>query len=104
MKRILAILLIVVSFPASASTMFGPADCGKWMEAKSNIRKSWILGYMSGLNAMFDILVSGSPDHLNKITSADEIFVWMDNYCARNPAGKLSNGGKELLLDLATKH
>src|SRR3569832_1929696 len=99
MKRILAILLIVVSFPASASTMFGPADCGKWMEAKSNIRESWILGYMSGLNAMFDILVSGSPDHLNKITSADEKNNKKKKKNTRKPAGKLSNGGKELLLD-----
>lgn len=104
MKRILVIFLIVVSFPASASTMFGPADCDKWIEANSNIRKSWILGYMSGLNAMFDILVSSSPDHLNKITSADEIFVWMDNYCTNNPLEKLSNGGKELLLELAKKN
>lgn len=63
--------------------IFGGSDCGQWVaNSKSNFSlKAWLLGYISGLNAGL-----GSPmnDPLVKINSAEQIFLWMDNFAKKS--------------------
>ena len=81
---------------------FGTSDCGQWVaNSKSNFSiRSWLLGYMSGLNYG---LSNEKNDALNKVNSAEQIFLWMDNFCTKNPLKRVSQGGNELFDELSKK-
>jgi hypothetical protein len=102
-KKILILLVTSLIFIQSAfsqvSTSFGAPDCGQWAtKAKSNPSyKSWVVGYLSGLNSA---LFTSKNDPLDKINSAEQIFLWMDNFCQRNPLKNVQDGGNALYLEL----
>lgn len=80
---------------------FGSYDCGQWF-VKKEPAKAWLLGYLSGMNAMLanDKI---KYDPLDKLNSAEQAFLWMDNYCKTNPLKSVFDGGVELLLELQKK-
>ena len=88
--------------PASAVITFGIPDCGQWVNSKNETRKAWLLGYMSGLSVMHE-LNDSKDDPLKKINSAQQIFLWMDNYCQNNPLKDVSDGGGALFIELMKK-
>jgi hypothetical protein len=103
----LSIAIVVSIFliqPSFGAAIFGESDCGQWIakDAKYDASdKAWLLGYMSGLSAMYEVLgKKGNP--LNKINSSNQIFVWMDNYCQKNPLKSVSVGGLALFAELIT--
>ncbi len=55
---------------------------------------------MSGLSSGIEDVKN---DPLQKITSTAQIFLWMDNYCAKNPLKNVSNGGNILFYELSGK-
>ena len=83
-------------------TGFGVPDCGKWLNQKNPAEKHWLTGYMTGLNSMLDMLKE-TIDPLKTVNSAEQIFVWMDNYCQKNPLSNVSEGGKALFIELIEK-
>lgn len=102
-KTIVTILLIIGAFSnASAQAGFGGADCGEWVRSPSDPKRHWLLGYMSGLSKMH-FFNGKDDDPLDKINSAQQIFLWMDNYCKRNPLKNVRNGGDDLFLELMKK-
>jgi len=62
--------------------------------------KAWLVGYMSGLNSG---LSNDKNDILDKINSAEQIFLWMDNFCTKNPLKRVGSGGNALFNELSTK-
>jgi hypothetical protein len=107
MKTKLAITILFVSCylgqPAISQVVyFGSSDCGQWMaNSKSNpAMRTWLLGYMSGLSSG---LSNPKNDPLSKVNSAQQIYLWMDNYCAKNPLKDVDQGGNELFFELTKK-
>jgi hypothetical protein len=95
--RIVFLTAITLSYSVSQAQLvnvYGVVDCGVWVQEKRAPDRAWLLGFMSGLN--FDVV--GNP--LSKINSVQQIFLWMDNYCMKNPLGNLVVGGRELLDEL----
>lgn len=88
---------------AYAGMTYGGTDCGKWNQQKSESDKGWLLGYMSGLSMQNTITTNGKSDPLGKITSAYQIWSWMDNYCQKNPLDTLVQGGHQLFEELKKK-
>jgi len=86
----------------SQITTIGAKDCGQWVaNSKSDpSMKWWLLGFMSGLSSGIEDVKN---DPLQKITSTAQIFLWMDNYCAKNPLKNVSNGGNILFYELSGK-
>ena len=105
MKKLTAalILLACINAPAMGYTTFGAFDCGQWIKDQSPQKRVWLLGYMTGLSAMFTTLRTGQGDPLGKINSADQIYLWMDNYCTKNPLTTVATAGIDLYIELATK-
>jgi hypothetical protein len=91
---VLAITLVCSCAQAQLVQTYGGVDCGVWVQDKKSSDRAWLLGYMTGLN----MDSSGNP--LGKITSAQQIFLWMDNYCMKSPLGNPVQGGRELLDEL----
>jgi hypothetical protein len=101
-NKLFLILMLNCCFclPAfSQVTNIGNSDCGEWVAtSKTNpAMRAWLLGFMSGVNAG---LSNPKNDRLSKINSAAQIFLWMDNYCAKNPLKSVHEGGNELFREL----
>lgn len=100
---------VLLSQPVFGQAVFGNADCGQWVNSKTETRKAWILGYMSGMSMATNLL--GTPaeiranggDWLDKVNSADQIFLFIDNFCQKNPLRKLETAGFALFRELANK-
>ena len=103
MKTKLSSVLCVVlmSWPISGFTQFvtfGDPDCGQWIKNNSYTDKTWLLGQLTGKN--------GEPrwrNPLNSLNSAEQAYLYVDNYCRNNPLGKVSSAGYALFLDLYVK-
>lgn len=101
---ILVLMLPVLSDAYEQTAMvYGGVDCGEWTQIKHPPDKSWLLGFMSGMNIQHLILTQGKSDPLKKVTSANQIWSWMDNYCQKNPLNKVSQGGLDLFQELKKK-
>lgn len=108
-KHLISLILLVLSLnlcllkPALSApvSLFGVPDCGQWVNRKSEPDKAWLLGYVSGLN--FKHVEKGGTNALNTVNSADQMFVWMTNYCQKNPMSKLSDAGFEMFQELLIK-
>ena len=79
----------------------GILSCGAWLEARRsraqvNDLQSWVLGYVSGVNARDndDFLVE--PD-------AQAIYAWLDSYCPQHPLEKLVEATEALIYDLTMR-
>ena len=107
MLRTLFTFSLAVGVCASAIgapfTSFGAPDCGQWVNSPSLPRKGWLLGFMSGLSAQHADFRPSAKDPLDRVSSADQIYVWMDNYCKANPLKSVSNAGLELFDELRSQ-
>jgi len=99
-KMTMALVLSFAFFPnVWAQTGFGGSDCGEWIRTPSEGKRQWLIGYMSGLS-MMHYLNRKDDDPLNKINSANQIFLWMDNFCKTHPLKNVRTGGQELFIEL----
>lgn len=101
--KLLRLMLIVCAIGVSANsyagTVMGMPSCGKWVEERakdsqqSELYKTWIYGYLSGL---------ANQSRLNFLNSADAatINLWLDRYCNENPLEQLGDGGDKLAKEL----
>lgn len=106
MKKILLSAIISIGIftnsEADAIAMFGTADCGEWVKANTPQRKSWLMGYLSGLNsALSDSKTNLDP--LNELSSASQAYLWMDNYCKDNPLSAVPEAANTLFLELLAR-
>jgi hypothetical protein len=101
--RIIAAAAICLAAQNSfAQTTFGGADCGQWLAEKTPTRKLWLAGYLSGLSVMHAAnLHKGDP--LGELSSMDQAYAWMDNYCRKNPLEDVRKGGLDLFTELMLK-
>ena len=110
-KKTLGVLLIAMaaSLPVQAQTTFGDYDCGEWFkETKRHAAKAWLLGFLSGMNVAqpdqndpLGIRESTPKKYpLSKLKSADQAFLWMDNFCKASPLESVSTGAYQLFREL----
>ena len=106
-KLILCVFACSLVQPVFGATAIGARDCGEWTNRKKDkfaalSAQGWLGGYMCGLNAMHEY--SGNKDNpLSKITSTDQIYLWMDNFCLKNPLANIADGGDALFIELMKK-
>ena len=91
-----ALLLSGVVCNATAGVAMGKYDCGEWFV--SPVAKYWLGGYLSGLNAAN---IYPGKDPLSKLNSAEQMSLWMDNYCRANPLKTVGEGANALYQELA---
>jgi len=102
-----ALVAMAVSSPVSAAYVIGSADCGQWVNRNGGkipptweglITERWLTGFLSGLN-------QGDSQNRNSLkkVSAEQIFLWMDNYCKANPLKNVAYGAEDLMDELRKK-
>lgn len=109
-KKVAIVLttFLLLTQPVFGQSIFGTSDCGQWVNSKTDARRAWVLGFMSGMSQA--TFLFGTPadrktngDWLNKVNSADQIFLFVDNYCQKNPLDKVGTAGLALYLELTKK-
>ncbi len=96
----LSCFLLPINIQAQSKTTYGVVDCGSWLN-KSNqalelSNNSWVLGYLTAMN------MSGKypKNFLEKIKSANQIFVYLDNFCQKFPLENVVIGSGVLINEL----
>jgi hypothetical protein len=105
-KRPLVLLLLAccLAQPVFGARVIGMPDCGGWVRdsKERSSDRAWLLGYLSGLSSMHEFF--GKNDNpLAKISSSNQIYVWMDNYCQKSPLKNVADGAETLFLELQQK-
>jgi hypothetical protein len=97
---ILFLLCSLCTTEVFASTSFGGADCGQWFnEPRRSTAKVWLAGYLSGLNA---VRAKEQTDPLGQLSSMEQAFLWVDNYCRANPLRETQDAANALFRELET--
>lgn len=103
---ILCVFACSLVHPVFGATTYGVIDCGEWINKKKNgddlFARTWLLGHMSGLN-VWNEFIDPNDDPLSRTKSADQIFLFIDNYCLKNPRSNVSAAGVGLFLELMKK-
>jgi hypothetical protein len=97
-----AAALCLVMQSALSQTTFGDPDCGTWIKSPRETDKAWLLGYLTGLNIGTPDS-KAYPDPLGALGSAQQAYLWMDNFCQTNPLSKVGGGGVILFWELVAK-
>jgi hypothetical protein len=99
---------LLLTQPVFGQVIFGNSDCGQWVNSKTEGRKAWVMGFMSGMSMATHYFgtpadIQANGDWLNKLNSADQIFLFIDNYCQKNPLRRVESAGVALYLELISK-
>ena len=108
----LALMAVSLDFAGQAhaqvtqSTSLRGYSCEEWKQRDpetSYASAGWILGYLTGINGIWDALKQHPSDPLSGIKSNKAIFVWLDNYCRDNPRNSITDGGAKLFFELVER-
>lgn len=80
---------------------FGSVDCGLWLKDNDRMKslyKSWLLGFLTGMNLSDTKVVKAN--FLDKLSSTSQAYVFVDNYCQQNPLKNTIDAAMVLILDL----
>lgn len=86
-----------VQAQGAGGTGFGKYDCATWFTKEP--AKDWLLGYLTGVNFILADAKKGF-DPLSKVNSAEQIYLWVDNYCKANPLKTVHSAANELYIEL----
>ena len=97
------LMMVLMSswMPVDAKTVESRGDrsCGVWItEGKAGtsarvITEAWLVGFLTGL------VVATGIDALRG-TDNESLYLWMDNFCQREPLKNIAHGGAELFNKL----
>jgi len=95
-----ALAIALSASPSYGATIFGSIDCGQWVKQHTWVHNGWLMGYLSGLNT-----AKAFPgyDPLQSVNSSDQLILWMDNYCQKNPMSSLVDAATHLYIELEVK-
>ena len=97
-KHLAAAVLIFTSLVADAQvTIVGTIDCGSWVSSrKSNnqLMQEWLLGFINGISLGANMELW---DANGQTITHQQMYLWMDNYCTKNPLNSVVQGSVELM-------
>jgi len=99
---VLAVALLFVPLAQAVVSLREP-DCGVWLKTRSPDVKDWVLGYLSGMNLVWNAEHKTPAEPLTALASLDEVFSWMDAYCHANPQQYLGRGAIVLFFELVKR-
>jgi hypothetical protein len=106
MNKIIYILLTIITLSCisikvnAEVTTRGARSCGEWVTNRENKGSSlsfssenWVTGFLSGYAAY-------SNKDILKGTDNESIFLWVDNYCHKNPLEYTDSASGTLFKEL----
>jgi len=79
-------------------TWMGLPDCARFINGKNHGDRMYALGYISAVN----LWLIPKKDILQDISS-EQVFLYVENYCRKNPLDKINAGLDTLIIELMKK-
>jgi hypothetical protein len=102
---VLSILMQATPSRAQKTVGYGETSCKSWTKerrtetAMSLAYSGWVLGFVSGVNAIHILMADKSQDFI-KTAVAKGMIAWVDDYCAAHPDDHLSSAAFGLISTL----
>jgi hypothetical protein len=97
-KYLATAILIFTSLVADAQiTIVGTTDCGAWVSSRKvndQLMQEWLLGFFNGITFGTNIEFW---DANGQTITHQQMYLWMDNYCTKNPLKSVVQGSIELM-------
>lgn len=104
MMKLLRLMLVVFAIGFSAKSN-AAVSCGAWVKPDSeDIRfalETYVLGYLNGIDA--GLIIALGKNNVFIKSDSKSSFLWIDNYCSKNPLSDLDTGILELVSELKKK-
>ena len=102
---VISLLLSPLTSFSQGVTALGKFDCGLWLRNPDTkvAARLWAHGYLSGLNAAGPIGSAIKKDFLKNLSSAEQVEVYLYNYCQKNPLKLINEGLIILAIELSAK-
>jgi hypothetical protein len=104
LRIIAAAAICLAAQSAFSQTRIEQPDCGQWVKGgylTKQQHNGWLTGYLTGINFAHWSMTNEGP--LSALSSAEQAFAWMDNYCKANPLSNVLVGGAKLMIELREK-
>jgi hypothetical protein len=90
---------------SNSLTTIGIVDCGSWLKQRSENQSGYSEVWVNGFLTAGSIFRSKElqKDLLKNIKSNDQVFIWIDNYCQKDPLSDTALAALELLYELSKK-
>ena len=106
----LALILFVVGLTHAQDQNgpigYGDISCKDWLKkspAEELRSKSWLMGYLSGMNFAWTLSKQNPPNPLSKLPSVEHAYNWIDTYCKNESHKKVGDGAMFLFMATAKK-
>ena len=103
-RVITAAAICLAAQSSFAQKTFGAPDCGQWVKGgylTKQQHNGWLMGLLTGINFAHWSMTNEDP--LSALSSAEQAFAWMDNFCKANPLSNVLFGAATLMIELSEK-
>jgi hypothetical protein len=89
--------------PAQAASLVREPDCGMWLASSGPVLKDWAVGYLAGMNLVWNADHKVPADPLSMLSSREEVFTWLNAHCRANVRHSLGHALIVLFFELVRR-
>jgi hypothetical protein len=78
-------------------------DCRMWLSSSGPDLKDWAVGYLSGMNLVWNAEHKVPTDPLSMLSSQEEVFAWLNAHCRANERQSLGRALIVLFFELVKR-
>ena len=78
-------------------------DCRMWLAASRPELKDWAVGYLSGMNLVWNAEHKVPAEPLSMLASREEVFTWLNAHCRANGSQPLGRALIVLFFELVKR-
>lgn len=103
--RIAAVLAgcLLLLPPARADGPVREPDCRMWLTSSGPGLKDWAVGYLAGMNLVWNAELKVPTDPLSMLSSKEEMFIWLNAHCRANERQLLARALIVLFFELVRR-
>jgi len=78
-------------------------DCRMWLTSTRPELKDWAVGYLSGMNLVWNAEHKAPAEPLSMLSSREEVFTWLNAHCRANASQPLGRALIVLFFELVKR-
>lgn len=94
---------LLLPSPARAGGPAPEADCRVRLTSSGPELKVWAVGYLSGMNVVWNAEQKAPANPLSILSSREEVFTWLNAYCRANEPQPLGRALIVLFFELVKR-
>ena len=99
---VLAACLLLLP-PVQAGGPVREPDCRMWLTSSGPELQDWSVGFLSGMNLVWNAEHKVPAEPLSMLSSREEVFVWLNSHCRANERQPLARALIVLFFELVKR-